>query len=389
MTREPITAQVAPDIAALVGLPGSRENLPTPALVLDLDVMESNLSAMDRLLAGSSLTLRPHFKAHKCLEICRLQLEHGAAGFSAATVGEAEKLAPLGTSVLLTSVLASETNIARGADLRAHAQDVTFVVDSVPVAQRLNAALEARACTAGVLIDIDAGRHRAGCASIPAARELAEAVRRSSALALKGLQFYAGHLSHLHDPQRRAEGHAQFRSDLARYREALSEALPSSPIISGGSTGSLALELEEPVLTEMQCGSYALMDVEYLALPYSPGRAGWPFSAAVTVQSSVLSGNWPTHATADAGDKRFASKYGHPPRLTRVPPGITLESASYTPTGDEHGRLDFTDPSPPQPGARLECVVPHLDPSINLFDIVYAVSGETLIDVWDIAARGC
>lgn len=217
---------------------------------------------------------------------------------------------------------------------------------------------------------------------------LADTITKSPALSLVGLQVYAGHLSHMADPQQRADGHAQFIRDVARYREALVEVLPTSPIISGGSTGSIALELADPVLTELQCGSYVLMDVEYSVLAYSGETHEWPFVPAATVQASVLSSNWPGHATADAGEKRFASKYGHTPALSRVPAGITMDTATYTPSGDEHGRFEFTDPVPPEVGARLECVVPHVDPTINLFDFAYIVSGETLVDVWRIDARG-
>ena len=379
---------MAPSPQRLVGARGSRDSLPTPALVIDRDALRSNLTAMRRLLHGTGVSHRPHFKAHRSLEICRLQLEFGASGFCAATIGEAEVLAALDTSILLTSIVSSDTNMARVVELRARGCDLNLVVDNAVTAQRLSNALVARGCAADVLIDIDTGRGRSGCGSVEEARRLAEHIQQLPGLALVGLQLYAGHLSHMRDPAEREGAHVDFRDLVTRNREALAPLLPTAPIITGGSTGSVALELQAPVLTEVQCGSYALMDVEYLAMPFSADVAAWPFDAAVGVQASILSNNWDGHAIADAGDKRFVSKYGYDPRPTRVPEGIDLAGSSYRPVSDEHGRLDFASGSRPPTGARIECVVPHLDPSINLFDLAYIVSGDVLVDVWKIDARG-
>ncbi len=96
----------------VIGAQGSRDDLPTPALVFDRDALRSNMTAMRRLLHGTGVSHRPHFKAHKCLEICRLQREFGANGFCAATIGEAEVLAALDTSILLTSIVSSDTRAA-------------------------------------------------------------------------------------------------------------------------------------------------------------------------------------------------------------------------------------------------------------------------------------
>ncbi|WP_175479516.1 alanine racemase [Geodermatophilus siccatus] len=356
--------------------------------MIDRDALRSNLTAMRRLLCGTGVSHRPHLKAHKCLEIARLQLESGADGLCAATVGEAEALAALDTSVLLTSVVASDTNIARVVELRARGCDLTLVVDHTETAHRLSDALVARDRAADVLIDIDTGRGRSGCSSVDDARRLAEHVQQLPGLRLAGLQLYAGQLSHMPDPAERERAHAEFRNLVTRHREALADLLPAAPIVTGGSTGSVALDLRDPVLTEVQCGSYALMDVEYLAMPFSADVAVWPFGYALTVQASILSANWDGHAIADAGDKRFASKYGYDPLLTRVPEGIDLATSTYRPVSDEHGRLDVAPGRRPPPGARIECVVPHLDPSINLFDVAHVVSGDELVDVWEIDARG-
>jgi D-serine deaminase-like pyridoxal phosphate-dependent protein len=297
-------------------------------------------------------------------------------------------LSALDTSILLTSIVSSDANLGRVVDLRARGCDLKLVVDNTVTASRLSSSLMARNCVAEVLIDIDTGRGRSGCSSVGEARQLAQQIQHLPGLTLDGLQLYAGHLSHLPDPAERERAHAGFRGQVTRFREALAGLLPTAPIITGGSTGSVMLELQDPVLNELQCGSCVVMDVEYLSMPFSTDVAEWPFEAAVAVQASVLSNNWDRHAIADAGDKRFASKYGHDPQLIRVPEGIDLASSSYRPISDEHGRLDFTSGPRPPAGARIECVVPHCDPSINLFDVAHVVSGDVLVDVWAIDARG-
>src|SRR3712207_3022429 len=117
---------------------------------------------------------------------------------------------------------------------------------------------------------------RSGCGSVGEARRLAEQIEQLPGPALVGLQLYAGHLSHLRYPVERTRAHGDLRGLVTRFREALADLLPAAPIITGGSTGSTALGLQDPVLTEVQCGSYVLMDVEYLSMPFATDAAAWP-----------------------------------------------------------------------------------------------------------------
>ncbi|MGR6963232.1 alanine racemase [Geodermatophilus sp. URMC 61] len=131
-------------------------------LVIDRDGLRSNMTALRRLFHGTGVSRRPHFKAHKCPEICRLQLEFGANGVCAATIGEAEVLSALDTSILLTSIVSSDPNLGRVVELRANGRDLKLVVDNAATARRLSSSLLTRNCAAEVLIDVDTGRGRSG-----------------------------------------------------------------------------------------------------------------------------------------------------------------------------------------------------------------------------------
>jgi D-serine deaminase-like pyridoxal phosphate-dependent protein len=135
-------------------------------------------------------------------------------------------------------------------------------------------------------------------------------------------------------------------------------------------------------LTELQCGTYAMMDVEYLDI--EPGWNAWPFEPALRVQSSVLSAHWADHVIADAGDKWFASKYGAAPLIVSGAPKDT----TFEPISDEHARIMTDGGIQFTPGDRIECVPPHCDPTINLFAAFHVFEHEKLLGIWPISPRG-
>ncbi|SHG62690.1 alanine racemase [Cognatishimia maritima] len=363
----------------LIGDLQARSALATPALILDLPVLEANLSTGMRLVKDAGKAFRPHFKAHKSLDIARRQLELGATGICVATLSEAEAACELGAELLLTSIISTDAQCKRIAALAASGATIIAVVDHPDVALRLESVLQGTCGALDVLIDLDMRRARSGCATPKAAAELGNLVSASPTLRLRGVQAYAGQLSHMTSCKERSAAHAEFTSRLAAFKFALSHILPDDPIVSGGSTGSMNLDLSGP-LTELQCGSYALMDVEYLNV--EPGWTAWPFKPALRVQSSVLSTHWDAHAITDAGDKWFADKYGAAPRIVLGAP----ETAVFEPISDEHARL--VTEAKLHPGDRIECLPPHCDPTINLFAAYHVFAGEQLRDIWPIEARG-
>jgi len=155
------------------------------------------------------------------------------------------------------------------------------------------------------------------------------------------------------------------------------------PIVTGGGTGTFDLDPEARVFTELQVGSYVFMDVDYLRA-MADGRNAPPFETALFVATAVVSVNAKDYVTTDAGLKCFATDGPTPVPAAGVPPGSRYEFF-----GDEHGRL-IVPPGAPRPplGARIECVSPHCDPTVNLHDRFHVVRGDTLVDIWPVDARG-
>lgn len=365
----------------LIGQDDGRQRLSTPALIVEKPMLEQNLRTAARLAASAGKQLRPHFKAHKSLEIAKLQMDLGAVGISVATVTEAEAVSTLGVDILLTSVVSTVAHQARVADLAAAGTAITLVVDSPDVLALLERELHSRNTTLDILIDIDMGRGRSGCVRVEDAQALAQQVAHSDQCRFRGLQTYAGQLSHMRSSADRKSAHQNTVARTNAFKTSLSNVWPEDAIISGGSTGSMHLDLNGP-LTELQCGSYALMDVEYLDI--EPGWDAWPFEPAVFVQSAVLSANWSDHVVTDAGDKWFRSKYD-------TTPIVVSSTGARQPLhllSDEHARLDTDHMGRPSVGDRIECIPPHCDPTIGLYSGIHACNGDALIEIWPTCARG-
>ena len=366
----------------LVGDLDARSQLATPALLLDLPTLEHNLECCAKLCRNESLGLRPHFKAHKSRDIAERQLAHGANGLSVATVSEAELVADLGAEILLTSVISSRVQLNRIIKLKRTGAAIILTMDSLSIASKVNEWMAAADQCCDVLVDLDMGRHRSGCTTSEEAARLCRYINQASALQLRGVQAYAGQLSHQSNLAQAQSDYQVFSERLTDMLNVCETELPKNVIVSGGSTGSFAHDGNGP-LNELQCGSYALMDIEYSVLPYA-AVGGWPFKQCLTVQTTVLSANWPRHVVTDAGDKRFASKYGRAPMVLRGAPAVSV----YELLSDEHARLVLPIGCQLESGSRVECLVPHCDPTVNLFANYHVMEGDSLIALWSIGARG-
>lgn len=367
--------------AHLIGKPHARSSLATPALILDLSKLDANIDMAAKLINQAGKSLRPHFKAHKSLEVARRQLESGAVGLCVATVSEAEVASELDAEILITSIVSTETQCRRIVELKASGIAIIAVVDHPKTALQLEEISRNKGVELDVLIDLDMRRERSGCPNPKAALELVFFIEASPALRLRGLQAYAGQLSHLHPFEKRSAAYTEFASRLSAFQFALKDMLPPDAIISGGSTGSMSLDLSGP-LTELQCGTYAMMDVEYLDI--DSGWGAWPFQPALTVQCSVLSAHWASHVITDAGDKWFANKYAAFPLIVSgVPDGAKLE-----PISDEHARITSDAGLMLKPGDHIECIPPHCDPTINLYSAYHVLDQGRLSKLWVVSARG-
>lgn len=365
----------------LVGRNDAGLKLSTPALLVDLDVLERNIARMAEHCRKAGLALRPHAKTHKSAVIARAQIAAGAVGICCAKVGEAEALAAGGvTDILITSPVVTPRAIQRLAALNLSSPGLMVVVDHIQSATLLSEAAGASGKAMTVLVDVDPGMGRTGVAPGQAAVALGQAVDALPYLTLAGLQCYDGDVQHLYGRARRQQRSRLVMALLAQTCAAFSQAGLATTIVSGGGTGSHDIDSAEGVLTELQAGSYVFMDRQYNELEHAQTRP--PFETGLFVQATVISTNRPGRVTTDAGLKAFSTDDGLP--VIHSPP---IEGG-YVFLGDEQGGVQFIGAAQLSLGDTLRLVPPHCDPTVNLYDVYHVMRGETLVDLWPIDGRG-
>lgn len=365
----------------LIGVAGGRAQLETPALVIDREALERNIERMAVHTKQRGIALRPHAKTHKCVEIAKRQMAAGALGICCAKLGEAEALGEGGIdNILITSPVVTERGIARLMALNARLRELIAVCDNQAVAARLDEAARRAGKKLKLLVDIDPGMGRTGI-SMADAGGLVSLVAKSEALEYAGLQCYAGHAQHIESFTERRDASLAALRELAALRDRLASDDLAPKIISGGGTGSFDIDPEAGVLTEIQAGSYVFMDRQYNDVWRN---ATPPFETSLFVQTTVISANRSGLATTDAGYKAFATD-AEPPLIASGAP----EGAAYFFFGDEQGGVLYAEEKRKLlPGDVVSCVVPHCDPTVNLYDAFHVVSAETLIGIWPIDGRG-
>ena len=368
---------------ALIGAPDARSRIATPALVVDLDRFEANIAAMAEFARKAGIALRPHAKSHKCASIARRQIAAGALGQCCATLGEAEAFAAAGIGgLLVTSPQVTAEKVARLAALLGTGADVMVVVDDPGNVTALAAAMP-KGRRLKVLVDLNVGQMRTGVATVDAALALARAVAAAPALEFCGLQAYWGHLQHRADFAAREAAVREGAAHVAAVRDRLAAAGLPARIVSGGGTGTALLDAATGVFTELQPGSYIFLDVDYAAVLAGDARSV-PLAPSLFVACAVVSANVSGRATIDAGLKAMAHDGPKATVARGAPAGTT-----YAFAGDEHGYLMLPPgAAPPSLGTRVELLSQHCDPTVNLYDVLHCVRGETLVDIWTIDARG-
>lgn len=371
--------------AHLIGRQGSRHDLNTPVLVLDLDRLDSNISRMATFAAAHGLKLRPHAKTHKSVDIAKRQIAAGAIGLCCAKIGEAEALADGGiTGLHITSPVVPAPAVDRLAALNLWSAELMTVVDNPDNARAIAQAVE-RAGNAklSVIIDVDPGIHRTGVASPEAAVELFDTIRALPALVYRGVQFYCGSHQHIHAYAERETAMRERADYLRTVIAALAEAGGAPEIVTGGGTGTHRIDAGLGIFTELQVGSYIFMDDEYLACDLT-GEEGVPipFETSLMIDTSVISANTPGLFTLDAGIKSMATDAPLPSVEAGAPDG-----ARFFLMGDEHGAV-LTLPGSLVLGDRVSLRTPHCDPTVNLYDNYHVVRGQTLDAIWPVSGRG-
>ena len=357
--------------------------LPTPCLLVDLDRFESNLDKMSRHTRECGIALRPHAKTHKCVNIARRQLEKGAIGVCVATIAEAEVMLRGGIrGLLITGEMVGEPKTSRLIRLLRQAPETMVVVDDVRNVDDLQKAAWGAGIQIRVLIDLDIGQNRTGIQPGPPALALAEHIAHAKNLELEGICAYAGHVAHITGFEDRR---AHSRRALARVIETRDLLLRNGhrvKMLTGASTGTYNIDPELEGLTELQSGSYVFMDVEYRRIGAKSGAVYEDFAPSLCVLATVIHRS-DRKAIVDAGLKAFSTDRPFGPEP------LELSGVQYEFAGDEHGRLVLENPSRDiQPGEKLRFIIPHCDPTVNLYDRFFCVRGDIVEDEWPIMERG-
>jgi D-serine deaminase-like pyridoxal phosphate-dependent protein len=357
--------------AALIG--ATPDAIDTPALLVDLDVMERNMAHIVAACRAGGVGWRPHCKSHKSPDIARLQIAAGAVGITCAKLSEAEMLVDAGIQdILIANQIAGPIKIARLMALRRRA-DIAVAVDGAPNVAALAAAAEAAGLRLRVLIEVDTGTERAGVQPGEPVLALARVIKRHPALDLAGVMTWEGHTTRIADPdtKRRAiEGAVGRLVDSAELCRAVG--IPIG-IVSCGGTGTFETSAGVPGVTEIQAGGGIFGDVRYRTIYHVPVEYG------LSVLSTVTSRPTPRRVITDAGKKSLSTDSGVP-----LPVLPNVASAAFS---AEHAKIELTeDSATPKVGDRIQIVVGYADTTVHLHSELYTLRDGRIAHVWPIPA---
>ena len=364
---------------ALVGQPGSRARLPTPALVVDLDALERNIARMAERARAAGFALRPHAKTHKSAFIAHRQLAAGAVGICCAKLGEGEALAAEGVrGLLITSPIVGEVNAARAAALARLEPELTLALDHPDQVDAIGEAASRAGVSLSIIVDVDVGLGRTGVASPAHAVAVADRVAAAPALRLKGVQGFGGHGPHRPGADVRLAAVTDGMARLTGAIGALRAAGHTVDLVTGGGTGTASADMSLGVFNELQAGSYIFMDLQYRRALGQDDDGG--FEHSLFVQSRVISANATDWVTVDAGLKALSTE-------GPLPVAVNERWGDYGFFGDEHGRLIRPKAGPAvQLGERVDLLPPHCDPTVDRYDMMHMVRGDVLVEVVPIEA---
>jgi D-serine deaminase-like pyridoxal phosphate-dependent protein len=336
--------------------------------------MERNIRRMADFFSEGPTKLRPHFKAHKTPEIARRQLAAGSCvGLTCATVGEAEVAAGFCEDILIANQVIGLDKCARVAILAKSGINIKVAVESELGLEQMSKAAQDTGTTVGVLVEVNIG-FRAGTAPGEPAVALARRVTDTPGVELRGLMGYEGPAAGIEERGQREAMAKQALDRLLSTVPLFKEASLPTDIVSAGSTGTYDITGRMEGVTEIQAGSYVLMDTAY-------GKEGLPFEQAFWVLGTVLSRPSATTVSADCGHKSCSQDHG-------MPDVRNISGATVRFLADEHATIVVPEDSALKVGDRIQMVPSHIDPTINLHDVFYALEGDTVVGRWPIEARG-
>lgn len=354
------------------------DDLDTPSMIVDLDLVEANLKKLMDKLLPTGLNIRPHLKTSKSAIVANKMAQAGAKGGCVAKISEAEVIAGTGfDDLLITCEIVGTAKVKRLVELYRKHRNIRIVVDSEVGASAINDALASSGIEEPIatLIDLDVGLHRTGVKPGEPALALARHIGGLKHLKLIGIQGYEGHLQHLHDKEDRRTQCLQSMEILTGTAEALRRAGFHIEVVTTGGTGTAEFCATVPGVTELQPGSFIFMDTDYR------NAVGTFYSNSLTILSTVISQQGPRAVTIDSGLKSLTTDSGlaecKDPRYT------------YGVLGDEHGSLMWEEGTPAlSVGDRVEMIPSHIDPTVNLHDFYYAYRGGVIEEIWPVDSRG-
>ncbi|MFM1881157.1 MAG: hypothetical protein RLZZ344_1391 [Pseudomonadota bacterium] len=364
-----------------IGLPLTE--LDTPSLIVERRLLLENITMLMRAVAAYPIRVRAHAKSHKCPPLAALQISHGAVGICCQKVSEAEAFANAGIrDILVSNEVVGPAKIARLIDLSAKAQ-LAVCVDHIDNARALSQAFVQAGRVLNVLVEIDVGQGRCGVAAGAPATGLIAAIQQLPGLSFQGLQAYHGTAQHLRLP---AERQAAIDQACQRVRETLAGLTMQGircPTIAGAGTGSFLLEAASGLYNEIQPGSYVFMDADYQRNQQTEHATAPAFGQSLFVWASVMSHPTADRAVVDAGLKAFSVDSG-------LPQVHGLNGIDYVKASDEHGVLRISPEAQGRLtlGDKLRLIPGHCDPTVNLYDHLFVIDNDRVVDVWPIAARG-
>lgn len=337
------------------------QTLDTPVALVDLDAVDDNNTRMAALCREAGVKWRAHAKMHKSSHFALMSIVAGSTGVCAQKVGECEALVDGGVrDVHVSNVVLAPAKLERLAAVAERAL-VSVCVDSLVGVERVAHAVRARPAAAAslrVLVEVDCGHGRCGCApeeAVPLAHAILE-----HGLAWGGIQCYHGAIQHQRSHAQRAEAATQVAATARVVRDALVAAVGSCPTVTGGGSGTLFADLRHTdVWTELQPGSFLFGDVDYAANEWAQGQ--WPWRQALVVQSAVVS-HGPDRSVLDAGNKSHSLDAGVGPRVLGHP------EWQWHNGGDEHGIL--RGPGLPERDTVVQLIPGHIDPTVAMWDHV-------------------
>lgn len=353
-------------------LPGMHiDDLDTPCLLLDLDKVQANIATMMGMIAGTGVSLRPHFKTPKCPQVAKLQLDAGAIGITVAKLGEAEVLADAGLGpILMANQVVGPQKIDRLMALLARGVDITTAVETEFNIRQLADGARRSGQKPAAVIEVDAGLRRCGS---PAPEETVRLARLliENGIDYRGIMGYEGHMYGQPDPAAREQLIRDSLAIVNTHVEALAEAGLAPAVVSTSGTASVPIAARTPGVTELQAGTYVFHDSHNEE--FIPNT----FQQALTLLTTVISVK-ERYAVADAGAKSLTNEFGPPMSVDGRIKVARLSEEHATLTGEGVASL--------KPGDRIEVIPSHGDTTLNMHDVYYVRRGGEVVDTWPILA---